>query len=175
MASGLAQSAEVKPVSKPPRPHKPVAEDYLAHSPNIVSYRFGVRASAVWAALLDPQAWTEWLPITKVTWTSPKPFGVGTTRTVEVGPQVIEETFFAWDEGSRMAFRFERSTLPISAAVEDYRVIPTAEGCELRWTGRASAVFPLGFLVNRQLAGSLKAGLPKLEALIKADPKRFGA
>jgi len=35
-------------------------------------------------------------------------------------------------------------------------------------------MFPLGWLVNRQLAGSIQSGLPKLEALIRNDPKRFG-
>ena len=161
-------------MSKPPRKHKSVGEEYLAGATQKVSHAFSVPAEAVWAALLDPVAWTEWLPITKVTWTSSKPFAVGTTRTVEIGPQVVEETFFAWEEGKRMAFRFEASTLPVSAAVEDYVVVPTATGCELRWAGRASAMFPLSFLVNKQLAGGLRDGMPKLEALIKADPKRFG-
>ena len=154
--------------------HKPVAEDYLADRPIVVSHAFPFPPSAVWAALLDARAWTEWLPITKVTWTSPQPFGVGTTRTVEIGPQVVEETFFAWEEGSRMAFRFERSTLPVSAAVEDYRVTPTATGCELRWAGKASAMWPLSGLIPGQLAKGLRDGMPKLEALIAADPKRFG-
>lgn len=160
---------------KQPRPHQPVSEDYLAGATVRVHHAFPVPASAVWAALLDADAWTKWLPITKVTWTSPQPFGVGTTRTVEIGKQIVEETFFGWDEGKRMAFRFERSTLPVSAAVEDYRVVPTDGGCELHWTGRASAFWPLGFLINRQLAAGIRSGLPKLEALIKADPQRFGA
>jgi hypothetical protein len=159
---------------KHPRAHQPVAEDYLAGANHMVTRRFAVPASAVWAALLDPSAWTEWLPITKVTWTSAQPFGVGTTRKVEIGPQVIEEVFFAWDEGRHMAFRFDRSTLPVSAAVEDFRVVPIGVGCDLRWTGRASAVFPLGFILNRQMARSIKAGLPKLDALINFDPQRFG-
>jgi hypothetical protein len=151
-----------------------VAEDYLSGANHVVTHRFAVPASAVWAALLDSQAWTEWLPLTKVTWTSPQPFGVGTTRTVEIGSQIIEEVFFAWDEGQRMAFRFDRSMLPLSAAVEDYRVTPIADECDLRWTGRGSAVFPLGFILNQQMAGSIKVGLPKLDALIKSDPQRFG-
>jgi hypothetical protein len=159
---------------KPTRPHQPVAEDYLAGANRIVTRSFAVPARAVWTALLDPQAWTEWLPITNVTWTSAQPFGVGTTRTVEIGQQVIEEVFFAWDEGQHMAFRFDRSTLPISAAVEAFRVVPTGDGCDLRWTGRASAAFPLGFILNQQMARSVKAGLPKLDALINRQPQRFG-
>lgn len=162
-------------MSKPLRAHKPVGEEYLAAKGTIVvRHAFPFPPSAVWAALLDAKAWTEWLPITKVTWTSPRPFKVGTTRTVEIGPQAVEEIFFAWDEGSRMAFRFAKSSLPLSAAVEDYRVVPTATGSELIWSGKASAPFPLGWLVSRQLASGLRAGMPKLEALIAGDPKRFG-
>jgi hypothetical protein len=161
-------------MTKPLKAHKQVGEDYLAKGTVKVSHAFPFPPSAVWAALLDARAWTEWLPITKVTWTSPPPFGVGTTRIVEIGDQAVDETFFGWEEGARMAFRFEKSSLPLSAAVEDYRVVPTATGCELVWLGKASAMWPLGGLISRQLAGSLKAGMPKLEALIAADPKRFG-
>jgi len=154
--------------------HTTVGEDYLAASKYKASHRFDLPASAVWAALLDGPAWTEWLPLTGVTWTSPQPFGVGTTRTVNVGDQAIDEVFFAWEEGRRMAFYFQASTLPVSAAVEDYRVVEVPGGCVLHWTGRASAPLILGWLISSQLAKGLQAGLPKLEALIKADPKRFG-
>lgn len=161
-------------MAKALKAHKPVGEDYLAAAKQSSAvHRFPFPPQMVWNALLDDRAWTEWLPITKVTWTSPKPFGPGTTRTVEVGDQKIEETFFAWDEGKRMAFRFERSTLPVSAAVEDYRVVPVEGGCELRWSGKASAPLFLGALVTGQLTKGLVDGLPKLEALIAAQPERF--
>lgn len=161
-------------MAKPLKTHKPVAEDYLATAAqSSVVHRFAVPPEMVWNALLDAQAWTQWLPITQVTWTSPKPFGPGATRTVEVGPQIIEETFFAWEEGRRMAFRFERSTLPVSAAVEDYRVVPAASGCEMHWSGKASAPLFLGSIITAQLIKGLKEGMPKLEALIAAEPGRF--
>jgi hypothetical protein len=53
-------------------------------------------------------------------------------------------------------------------------IVDAPGGCELQWTARASAPFPLGWLVNRQLASGIKSGLPKLEALIASDPARFG-
>jgi len=161
-------------MAKALKAHKPVAEDYLATAPqSSVVHRFPFPPEMVWNALLDAQAWTQWLPITKVTWTSPKPFGPGTTRTVEVGPQVIEETFFAWEEGRRMVFRFERSSLPVSAAVEDYRVVAVPGGCEMHWSGKASAPLFLGGVITGQLTKGLKEGMPKLEALIAAEPDRF--
>ncbi len=154
--------------------HEAVGEDYLAGAKGpAITWKFSVPAPMVWAALLDPVAWTQWLPITKVTWTSPAPFGPGTTRTVEIGRQVVEETFFAWEEGRRMAFRFERSTLPVSAAVEDYQLVADGDGCELRWNGRASAPLLLGGLITGQLAGGIRKGLPELEKLIRAEPERF--
>jgi hypothetical protein len=163
-------------MAKSLKQHKTVGEDYLATvSPKLrVAHAFPFPASAVWAALLDAEAWTEWLPITKVIWTSPEPFGAGTTRTVEIGDQKVEETFFAWEEGKRMAFRFEKSTLPVSAAVEDYVIVETTGGCELRWAGKASAPLILGGIVSKQLAKGLKDGMPKLEALIWDNPGRFG-
>lgn len=155
--------------------HKQVGEEFLATAKQASAVHFfPFPAVVVWKALLDGPTWTEWLPLTDVTWTSPEPFGVGTTRTVEMSGQKIEETFFAWEDGRRMAFRFERSTLPVSAGVEDYQVVPVEGGCELRWTGKASGLFPVAQLLSFGLRKGLQDGMPKLEALIKADPARFG-
>ena len=74
----------------------------------------------------------------------------------------------------RMAFYFDKSTLPVSAAIEDYRVVATDSGCELHWAGKASAPLVLGGLVSGQLAKGIREGLPKLEALIRDNPSRFG-
>ena len=161
-------------MAKTPKQHKSVGEDYLATAKQAsATHRFPFPAQMVWNALLDGDAWTQWLPITKVKWTSPRPFSVGTTRTVEIGDAVIEETFFAWEEGRRMAFRFERSTLPISAGAEDYSIIDADGGCELRWTGKTSAFFPLGFLITTKLTKDLGKGLTELEKLLASEPERF--
>lgn len=161
-------------MAKTPKAHKPVGEDFLATAKqSSVVHKFPFPTAMVWKALLDPVAWTEWLPITKVTWTSPEPFGVGTTRTVEIGNEIVEETFFAWEEGRRMAFRFEASTLPVSAAVEDYRLVGVDGGCEMHWTGKASAFPPLGGVITGQLEKSLREGMPKLEMVIASNPERF--
>lgn len=162
-------------MAKTLKQHKQVDADYLNAdaTPPHVRQRLEVPAALVWAALLDAKAWTQWLTIESVTWTSPEPFGVGTTRTVVAGGQTIEETFYAWEEGHRMAFRFEKTSLPIAAAAEDYRVVEAHGGCELRWWGKATGL-PIGWLVARQLKSALASGAPKLEALIKANPARFG-
>jgi hypothetical protein len=153
--------------------HQPVGEAFLAGAKFRVSRRTAVPADAVWSAFLDGKAWTDWLPLTGVTWTSPRPFGMGTTRTVEIGAQRVEETFFAWTEGERMAFRFDRSTFPVQAAVEDYQVRPVPGGCEVTWTGRATGTLGLGVLIGWALAGGIARGLPKLEALLVGNPDRY--
>jgi hypothetical protein len=85
----------------------------------------------------DAHAWPKWAKaITKVTWTSPEPIGVGTTRTVEMlGGLVGDEEFLAWEPGRFMAFRFNScSTSVVAAFAEEYRIVPTAQGCRLTWT-----------------------------------------
>lgn len=86
--------------------------------------------------LSDAESWPHWATvITEVTWTSPEPRAVGTTRTVKMrGGIVGDEEFLAWNPYSHMAFRFnEASTGSIAAFAEDYRVVQTPQGCHLTW------------------------------------------
>lgn len=112
-----------------------VEADYATQGPNQFTLVQPIDKSAetLFRLLADGPTWKEWLGI-DVEWTSPKPFGVGTTRTVVGSGQTIEETFLVWDEGRRMAFRFDRTTLPMAAFAEDYEIRPTGVGtCELHW------------------------------------------
>jgi carbon monoxide dehydrogenase subunit G len=86
--------------------------------------------------LSDAQSWPQWAGvITKVEWTSPPPFGVGTTRTVHMRGFITgHEEFLTWEPFTHMAFRFNTaSTDAIAAFAEDYRVRETAQGCHLTW------------------------------------------
>ena len=77
-----------------------------------------------------------WLvPVTKVVWTSPPPFGVGTTRDISGRAGTTSEYFFAWEDGRRMSFFFSQGVLPaVAAFAEDYEVVPVGDdGCELIW------------------------------------------
>ena len=156
--------------------HKPVGPDFLDTSKaKSVQHQFSQSVDRVWASLLDADAWTHWLPITKVTWTSPQPFGVGTTRTVEVGKDVLDEQFYAWEDGRRMAFFIVRSSLPISAMAEDYLIEPAGDGCVLTWRFRVDTFFLLRPVINSRLLSSARSGFKKLEELIESDPDRFSA
>jgi uncharacterized protein YndB with AHSA1/START domain len=92
----------------------------------------------------DAESWPRWVtPMTKVTWTSPEPRGIGTTRTVDVrGGVVVSEEFLSWEPFTRIAFRFnECSTRAFTALAEDYRVEAVPGGCRLTWI---MAVKPAG-------------------------------
>jgi hypothetical protein len=86
----------------------------------------------------DPESWPRWAPgIGHVEWKSPKPYGPGTTRTVQLrgGPEILEY-FFAFERGRSMAFRVVHASLPVwDAFAESYEVVPTGKGsCRLTWT-----------------------------------------
>ncbi len=69
-------------------------------------------------------AWTEWFKgITQVEWTSPQPFGVGTTRTVSLGALKVWEYFFVWEDNKRFSFYFTQTNLPfVKTLAEDYQL-----------------------------------------------------
>jgi ribosome-associated toxin RatA of RatAB toxin-antitoxin module len=95
-------------------------------------------AEALFDVLEDPDSWPRWAPgIGHVAWTSPRPFGVGTTRTVTFwgGTQVFE-TFTEWSRGEVMSFTFTGVTQEIWRSFgERYEVTPLDAGrCRLRWT-----------------------------------------
>lgn len=103
--------------------------------------------------LEDADAWPRWAKvITKVTWTTPEPRGVGTRRVVDMrGGLVGDEEFLLWEPPTRMAFRFnESSEKTVRAFAERYDVERTAEGCRLTWTlaldvaGPSRYFMPLG-------------------------------
>jgi hypothetical protein len=95
------------------------------------------------------------------TWTSARPFGVDTTRTMRVGfgALVINERFFRWEEGRRKSFYVVESSLPLFRRLaEDYFVEETTPtSCRFTWTLAAEplpATRP-GAPVNALLARSL--------------------
>lgn len=94
----------------------------------------------------DAVAWTVWAPgLTKVVWTSPQPYGVGTTRTVYLrGGPVCDELFLAWEPGRETAFCFTSTSEAVWRSFgERYRVEALPDGrCRLVWT---VAYDPIGY------------------------------
>lgn len=95
-------------------------------------------AAALFGVLEDEKSWPKWAPgIGRVDWTSPKPYGVGTTRTVTFwgGTQVFE-AFTTWTPGVEMAFTFVGTSEEIWTSFgERYQVEDLGAGrCRLKWT-----------------------------------------
>jgi carbon monoxide dehydrogenase subunit G len=119
-------------------PCEPVDLDFISEAPFrfVSTVDLAITPEQVFEVLSDAQSWPHWASvITKVTWTSPQPYGVGTTRTVHMRGGIIgDEEFLSWEPHSHMAFRFNQaSTNSIAAFAEDYWVVPTAGGCNLTW------------------------------------------
>ncbi len=154
--------------------------DFVDHAP----YRFvsavdlAITPEQLFEVLADATSWPRWASvITNVTWTSPEPRGVGTTRTVHMrGGITGDEEFLAWEPFTRMAFRFnESSTSSVAAFAEDYRVVPTPNGCHLTWimamkpNGLAGR---LGLFTGRPIMGWLFQRF--LHNLRRYTDERFG-
>ena len=76
----------------------------------------------VFAIFEDGESWPKWFrAIHKVVWTSNKPYGVGTTRTVWLTAVTLDEHFFRWEQDHRCSFYVTRQSMPLAHALaEDY-------------------------------------------------------
>ncbi len=96
-----------------------------------------------------------------MSWTSPRPFGVGTTREVKAlrGANKLRERYFLWEEGRRHCFYVVEATAPIvKSLAEDYLVEPRGEdACRFTWTiaVQPSALGRPGTPVNRAILKTL--------------------
>ncbi len=103
--------------------HKSIDEIRCAPVLVLNTVEINCSAERLFAIFEDEHAWTLWgSSLEKVTWTSPKPFGVGTTRTVEMAGGIVGvEEFIVWEDNKRMAFCFTESSMPnMDAFGEDY-------------------------------------------------------
>ena len=124
-----------------PKPHdcEAIGLDYFDRAPTkgVSLVRIKATPAQIFEALEDAEAWPKWVPpITRVTWTSPRPFGPGATRTVDmVGGMFGDEVFFDWVQNERFAFYFSRTTMPADIFAELYEVREVGGGeTELKWT-----------------------------------------
>jgi hypothetical protein len=117
----------------------PVGVEFLQQTPNVFVAVEVIRATPeqIFEVFEDAEAWPVWaMPIQKVEWTSPKPFGVGTTRNVHMmGGLVGYEEFVEWERGKRMAFTFLGASKDATEKfLEDYRVTDLGDGtCKVAW------------------------------------------
>ncbi len=119
---------------------QPVDESFFDAAPMRLRAKFEVPlpAARVWEELTSDDA-LHWCRILQdVTWTSPRPFGVGTTREVKAlwGANRLREHYFRWEEGHRHSFYVVESSAPLFRSLaEDYLVEPISEtSCRFSWT-----------------------------------------
>ncbi len=140
----MAESAP-PPVDKPHNPDKPYFpckdSDFglFSTAPVLLSFQknLPVTPDQLFDVFEDPTSWPRWAHgIGRVVWTSPKPFGVGTTRTVYFwGGMEVYEDFVRWERGEEMAFVFYGTTQDVFLRFgEHYVVQPMEGGCRLTWT-----------------------------------------
>jgi polyketide cyclase/dehydrase/lipid transport protein len=145
-------------------PLEPADDDFIASAPHVFRYqkRFAATPEQVWKSMTSDESMAAWTPaIRKVTWTSPRPFGVGTTREVVVGGSV-RERYYRWDEGRSNAFYIYEASLPFfKRFAEDYVVEPDGAETVFTWT---VAIEPKDAyrLPVKVLAPVLKAGLGQI-------------
>jgi hypothetical protein len=137
---------------------QPVDENFFESAPFRLSDTMAIArpASEVWADLTadDTLSWCRM--IKGIEWTSPRPFGVGTTRTVRAlgGAVALREQYFRWEDGHRKSFYVVDSSAPLfKRFAEDYVLVPDGESaCRFTWTFAGEPRLPGP---NRQLLGSL--------------------
>jgi len=147
---------------------EPADAAFLASAPHIFRYqkRFAASPEKVWESLVSDESLAAWGPMIKdVTWTSPRPFGVGTTRDVTApGGSVMRERFFQWEEGRRKSFYVYESAMPVfKRFAEDYLVEPAGGETLFTWTLAIEAK-PKFSLPVAVLAPVLKAGFGRIPA-----------
>jgi carbon monoxide dehydrogenase subunit G len=115
------------------RPCKPLSVEDFDRLSNSLRFETILQATPeqVFEVFEDPDSWPIWAGgIEKVTWTSPKPFGVGTTRDVELlGGLIAHEHFFVWEPPYRMAFYFVGTNrAAVQSLAEHYELQPLSGG-----------------------------------------------
>jgi hypothetical protein len=141
-----------------------VDETFLASAPTrfVETFEIALPASTVWAELTRDGT-LDWCRGLEVKWLSPRPSGVGTKRQAKLFGVLlrVQEEYFIWEEGRRMAFFVTEARPPAyRRSAEDYAVEPIgADRSRFTWTlafdltllGKAQApVMPL--IVKRMFA-----------------------
>lgn len=147
-------------------PLEPADADFLVSAPHVFRYekRFAATPERVWESLTSDESLSAWgLSVKKVTWTSPRPFGVGTTRDVVApGGATMRERYFRWDEGRNHSFYVYESTIPLFRRfAEDYIVEADGDQTLFTWVlalePKKAAALPV-----KVLAPLLKAGFGRI-------------
>jgi hypothetical protein len=121
-------------------PMTPVDESFFTTAPHVYTFvqELPVSPERVWESLASANSVADWTPLLhSIEWTSPRPFGIGTTRTVVLPAKAItiHEYFFRWEEGHRFSFYGVDANVSLfSKFAEDYIVEPSGAGTTFTWS-----------------------------------------
>jgi len=152
---------------------EPVDASVFSSAPML--YRFPVRLAVpparVWESIASDRSLADWgLGVKSLTWTSPRPFGVGTTREVvlPLSTMTVHEQFFRWDEGKGYSFFVHETNRPgLRFFAENYVIEPDGSGSRFTWTiaiaptPRAKWPMKLSSPINRFAFGQVARGARK--------------
>lgn len=160
---------------------KKVGLDYFKVG-NTFSTTVEINASVeeVFALLKKPETWVAAFDgIQELTWTSPEPFGVSTTRTVVIempplGKVTLYEEYVLWEENKRFSFYFKETDKKVfSAVIEDYHFEHLEHG-RMRLTQHfayqgAGLFRPLLWLIKGTVQKENQASLDSLKSYIESQ------
>jgi hypothetical protein len=114
-------------------------DDFLEAAPFRYVYTVdrSVPPESIWAALTADNTLVSWSPlVTGLRWTTPRPFGVGTTREVTMLRLLTtRERYYRWDSGRRKTFTAVAASVPgLRRLAEDNVVERTPGGSRFIWT-----------------------------------------
>lgn len=149
---------------------------FVDRAPILVTEEVTIDAppAAVWPALADAEAWTEWFTgMREARYTSPEPHGVGSTRQVAVKSLRVDEEILAFDPAERFAFCVTAANVAMLAAMVEVVTLDAADGDRTRVVYRQAVELnpwfrPLTPLIRRQLQAGLRSGLPGLSRWVAA-------
>lgn len=123
--------------------------------------------SAVWPALQDAAAWTQWFTgVTHSEYTSDPPHGLGAIRSLHVKGLEVTERVIACDDDRRFAFTVLESNKPgFAAMAEEVTLEVTASGTRVTYRQAVDPTWwlrPLAGVLRRRLGDELEAGLAGL-------------
>jgi hypothetical protein len=143
-------------------------------APHIFRYEkhYAAPPQRVWESMTSDESLAAWsATVSSLTWLSPRPFAVDSTREVALAPGLVRvrERYFRWDEGHGNSFYVYEANVPLFRRfAENYVLTPDGAGTRYTWT---VAIEP-----KSALALPFKAIAPVLKAAfgrMAADGQRF--
>lgn len=155
----------------------PVEPSFATTAPQKVVVETTVAAStaSVWGALADNDAWPKWFdPMSSCISTSDPATGVGSTRSVVVGPLEADELFIIWEPEKAWGFTITRTNLPMAKRfleMVELEAIGTTSSPQtlVRYTGafEPHLITKLSYpLVKRQVRSAWTKGLAGLDPFL---------